>query len=192
MSRIDEITVRLDRIIELMEAREGLKENVPPKTPYDIYKNNIEINTLHPARARECECDGLVVQGFLVPKLDDVKAYAAAFGIPADVAEDFWNTNSATGWRYKGSMITNWRPLLMAWYRSVKRFETRDAKLLNHIDRRAEKRAAKRTAHIDAKIEEREKKREAKRGSGGGSRKPDNWIEATERERKEFLDGLES
>ena len=68
----------------------------------------------------------------------------------------------------------------------------RDAAKVLHLDAKMDERGAKLTAHIDAKMDEREKKREAKRGSGGGSRRPDNWIEATERERKEFLDGLES
>ncbi len=189
MSRIDEVTVRLDRIIELMEAREGQKENFPPNTPYRENDTHETIDTNPLRRARE---ENPVCGALAVPKLEDVKAYAAAFNIPADVAANFWFTNSATGWRYKGSTITNWRPLLMAWYRSVKRSEARDAKLLSHVDGKIATREKKRTAHIDAKMDEREKKREAKRGSGGGSRKPDNWIEATERERKEFLDGLES
>jgi hypothetical protein len=89
-------------------------------------------------------------------------------GIPADIAEDFWNTNSATGWTYRGSRIVKWGPLLQSWHRSVKRKQARDAKL---------------TAHIDAKMDEREAKRE--RRAGGGRRKADNNVEMSDEVREE-------
>ena len=183
----DEIIARLDRIIELMEAREGLKENVPPKTPY---REKQPANTITAcAREEETQPDSKHVP---VPTLEAILAYAPTLGLSEEDALDFWNVNEGLGWIYKGSHIENWRPMMKAWGNARKRLKRRDEAMLSHFDAKAEERAAKRTAHIDAKMDEREKKREAKRGSGGGSRRPDNWIEATERERKEFLDGLES
>ena len=172
IGRLDEIAGQLKRIGDALEAlsvgaKEG-KETFPPNTPYKEKGESIEINTN--ARTREGK---LTCEGFLVPTLDDVKAHAAMLGIPADIAEDFWNTNSATGWTYRGSRIVKWGPLLQSWHRSVKRKQARDAKL---------------TAHIDAKMDEREAKRE--RRTGGGRRKADNWIPSTEAERRGFADAL--
>ena len=146
--------------------REG-KRNLPP-TPPIKRKEPIEIEN-----PRACACEGdLTCEGALVPKLDDVRAYALANGIPAETAEDFWNTNSATGWVYRGSKVINWHPLLHAWHRSVKRYAAREAA-----------REAARTAHIDAKMDEREAKRE--RRAGGGRRKADNNVEMSDEVREE-------
>ena len=90
-------------------------------------------------------------EGFLVPTLDEVKAFAAANGIAADMAEDFHNYCDAMGWRHNGGVIYSWRAMLKAWQRARKRFAAKDAKL---------------TAHIDAKMDERERKCERRTGSG--------------------------
>ena len=175
----DEIIARLDRIIELMEAREAQKENFPPNTPY---REKVPPNTIT-ACARE---ENLVCEGFLVPTLHEVQAYAATLGISNELAETFWNYYEGLGWAYQGTPIRKWRPLLKAWYNARKRLMRRDEAMLSHFDAKAEERAAKRTAHIDAKMDEREKKREAKRDSGGGSRKPsDNYIKPTEADLEE-------
>ena len=107
-----------------------------------------------------------------MPTLDEVKSYAAAALIAEDVADDFYNYCDAMGWRYKGNVICNWRAMLKAWQRARKRFADRDAKI---------------TAHIDAKMDARERKRETQMAS---RRRPINWIDCTEEERKEFCDGL--
>ena len=165
IGRLDEIAGQLERIAcaleELVRTSKEGKETFPPNTPYKEKGEGIEINT---PRAREGD---LTCVGFPVPRLDEVKAYAATLGVPADIAEDFWNTNSATGWTYRGSRIANWRPLLKAWHRSVKHREVRDTKL---------------TAHIDARMDERERKRERR---AGGRRKADNNVEMSDEVREE-------
>ena len=77
----------------------------------------------------------------VVPTLDEMKAFAAANGIAADMAEDFHNYCDAMGWRHNGGVIYSWRAMLKAWQRARKRFAAKDAKL---------------TAHIDAKMDERD------------------------------------
>jgi hypothetical protein len=118
-----------------------------------------------------------------IPTLDEVKSVASSLGIPAETAEDFWNTNSATGWTYKGSRIIVWHPLLKAWHRAKKRAEAREKAQLERIDAKMDEREAKRQAHIDAKMDEREAKRE--RRSVGGRKKADNNVEMTDEVREE-------
>ena len=120
------------------EAKE--KENLPPTPPIR------EKEGTHTDTPRACVCEG-----FLVPTLDEVKAFAAANGIGADIAKDFHNYCDAMGWRHNGDMIYNWRAMLKSWQRARKRFAAQEQKL---------------TAHIDAKTDERERKRERRTGSG--------------------------
>ena len=161
-------------------SRKGKRETFPPTTPL---KEKVPSQSVT-ACARE---GNLVCEGFLVPSLHDVQAYAATLGIPADTAEQFWNVYDGLGWRFKGEPIRKWRPLLKAWNNARKRFEARDAKEAERMTRVAHEIADKRTAHIDAKIEERERKRGASPQRGSLSqRKADNWIPPTENERKEF------
>jgi len=120
----------------------------------------------NPARTRE---GNLTCEGFLVPTLDEVKSYAATLGITDETATDFWYLFDGQGWKTKnGSLIHNWRSMLMSFNRGRKRLETNDAK---------------RTAHIDAKMDEREAKRE--RRTGGGRRKADNNVEMSDEVREE-------
>jgi len=160
------------------------KENIPPTPPIREKDYATEIQPTH-----ACTREGnLTCEGILIPTLEDVKKVAATLGIPDDTAEDFWSTNMATGWTYKGSRITAWHHLLKAWHRAVKRAQAREKAQLAHIDAKMDERAEKRTAHIDAKMDEREAKRE--RRSGGGRKKADNYIASTPEQVKEFTDGL--
>ena len=93
--------------------------------------------------------------------------FAAANGIAAAIAEEFWNYYDGMGWQSKGSPVRKWRPLLKAWQNAHRRFANRDAKL---------------TAHLDAKMDEREKKRERRTG---GRRKADNNVEMSDEVREE-------
>ena len=170
--RHDEIAGQLERIADALEelvrvAKE--KENIPPTPP--IREKEVRPSPDTPARTRE-ESD-LTCGGMVVPTLDEVKAFAAANGIAADMAEDFHNYCDAMGWRHNGGVIYSWRAMLKAWQRARKRFAAKDAKL---------------TAHIDAKMDERERKRE--RRAGGGRKKADNYIASTPEQVKEFTDGL--
>ena len=79
------------RILAATTAKE--KENIPPTPPIREKEKFIGRN---PPRARACE-ENLTCQGFLVPTIEEVKTVAETLGIPSDEAEDFWNTNSATG-----------------------------------------------------------------------------------------------
>ena len=166
------IASQLERIAATLEelartAKE--KENIPPTPP--IREKEVRPSPDTPARTRE-ESD-LTCGGMVVPTLDEVKAFAAANGIAADMAEDFHNYCDAMGWRHNGGVIYSWRAMLKAWQRARKRFAATDAKL---------------TAHIDAKMDERERKRE--RRAGGGRKKADNYIASTPEQVKEFTDGL--
>jgi hypothetical protein len=179
---LDEIAGSLERIACALEelvrtAKE--KENLPPTPPIREKDNVIEIQ---PTRARTRE-ENLTCEGVLVPPLDEVKAVAASLGIPADTAEDFWSTNMATGWTYKGSKITAWHHLLRAWHRAVLRSQARERAKLAHIDAKMDERDERRTAHIDAKMDEREARRE--RRAGGGRRKADNNVEMSDEVREE-------
>jgi len=78
-----------------------------------------------------------------IPTLDEVKAFAAANGIAADMAEDFHNYCDATGWRYRGSVIVNWRSMLISWYRARKRNALKEAAQLAHFDAKDDERAEK-------------------------------------------------
>ena len=144
------------------EAREKIESS--PHTPLkDKRGDGSEHNH---ARTRE---GNLTCEGFLVPTLDEVKRYAATLGITDETATDFWYLFDGQGWKTKnGSLIHNWRSMLMSFNRGRKRLETNDAK---------------RTAHIDAKMDEREAKRE--RRAGGGRRKADNNVEMSDEVREE-------
>lgn len=58
--------------------------------------------------------DGLAEAGRSAgwPCLDEVKAHAAAIGLPLWVAEAFFLEFEAVGWRLKGQEIVNWQALL--------------------------------------------------------------------------------
>ena len=188
---LGEIAGSLERIACALEelvrtAKE--KENLPPTPPIREKESPTEVIEREPTPARTREGGDLTCEGFLVPTLDEVKSVAASLGIPAETAEDFWNTNSATGWTYKGSRIIVWHPLLKAWHRAKKRAEAREKAQLERIDAKMDEREAKRQAHIDAKMDEREAKRE--RRTGGGRKKSDNYIASTPEQVKEFTDGL--
>ena len=187
------IASQLARIADALEAlardaRAKEKENLPPTPPIREKEGRTEVIESVPTPACAREESPLTCKGLLVPTLDEVKSVAATLGIPAETAEDFWNTNSATGWTYKGSKIIVWHPLLKAWYRATKRAEARERAQLERIDAKMDEREARRTAHIDAKMDERERKRE--RRTGGGRRKADNYIASTPEQVKEFTDGL--
>ena len=165
------------------DARAKEKENLPPTPPIREKECRTEVIESVPTPACAREESPLTCKGLLVPTLDEVKSVAATLGIPAETAEDFWNTNSATGWTYKGSKIIVWHPLLKAWYRATKRAEARERAQLERIDAKMDERDARRTAHIDAKMDEREKRRE--RRAGGGRRKADNNVEMSDEVREE-------
>ena len=175
MDKKSNLVSSLGEIVGLLtEIRDGLsvvsstlaqikeERESSPHTPYKE-KGEVCLSPDTDARTRE---------GIAVPTLDEVKSYAAAALIAEDVADDFYNYCDAMGWRYKGNLICNWRAMLKAWQRARKRFADRDAKI---------------TAHIDAKMDAREKKRETQMAS---RRRADNWIGCTEKQRKEFCDGL--
>ena len=148
------------------------KENLPP-TPPIREKEGTHTDTPR-AGVRE---------GFLVPTLDEVKAFAAANGIDAETAEDFWFSCDGTGWKYKGNAIINWRSMLQSWNRARKRKAAQAASELARMEKRVDEREARRTAHIDAKMDEREARRE--RRTGGGRRKADNNVEMSDEVREE-------
>ena len=166
---MNEMTIasQLARIADALEAlAKGAKEkeNIPPAPP--IREKEVSPSPNTPARTREES--NLTCGGMVVPTLGEVKAFASANGIAADIAEDFHNYYDAMGWRYNGGLIYNWRALLKAWQRARKRFAAKDATL---------------TAHIDAKMDERERRRD--RRFGGGRRKADNNVEMTDEVREE-------
>ena len=170
-------------VAKILAATAKEKENIPPTPPIREKESPTEVIEREPTPARTREGSDLTCGGFLVPTLDEVKSVAASLGIPAETAEDFWNTNSATGWTYKGSRIIVWHPLLKAWHRAKKRAEAREKAQLERIDAKMDEREARRLAHMDAKMDERERKRE--RRSGGGRKKADNYIEMTDEVREE-------
>ena len=88
------------------------KREHSPHTPYYKRKRSPSLPR-YPARTRE-ESD-LTCGGMVVPTLDEVKAFAAANGIAADMAEDFHNYCDAMGWRHNGGVIYSWRAMLKAW-----------------------------------------------------------------------------
>ena len=147
------------KILAASTAKE--KENLPPTPP--IREKEVRPSPDTPARTRE-ESD-LTCGGMVVPTLDEVKAFAAANGIAADMAEDFHNYCDAMGWRHNGGVIYSWRAMLKAWQRARKRFAAKDAKL---------------TAHIDAKMDAREAKRARQM-----QKRADNYIAPTEEQLKE-------
>ena len=161
------IAGQLTRIADALEAlareaKEG-KENLPPTPPI----REREEGQQKPTHARTREESPLTCEGFLVPTPDEVKVFAAANGIAAAIAEEFWNYYDGMGWQSKGSPVRKWRPLLKAWQNAHRRFDRRDAD---------------RIAHIDAKMDEREKKRERRTG---GRRKADNNVEMSDEVREE-------
>jgi len=168
-------------VARIHEASKKKKE----KSPYNPLKEKEEAvggigGYTTPARA----CEGnLTCKGFLVPTLDEVKAFAAANGIDAETAEDFWFSCDGTGWKYKGNAIINWRSMLQSWNRARKRKAAQAASELARMEKRVDEREARRTAHIDAKMDEREAKRE--RRAGGGRRKADNNVEMSDEVREE-------
>ena len=161
------ITSQLTRIADALEALAREAREKIENTPHTPLKDKRGDGSEHnPARTRE---GNLTCEGLLVPTLDEVKRYAATLGITDETATDFWYLFDGQGWKTKnGSLIHNWRSMLMSFNRGRKRLETNDAK---------------RTAHIDAKMDEREAKRE--RHTGGGRRKADNNVEMSDEVREE-------
>ena len=155
------------------------------KIPHTPLKEKGELaeggNGGYTAPARACE-GNLTCEGFLVPTLDEVKAFAATLAIPDDTAEDFWFANDGTGWKYKGNAIFNWRSMLQSWHRARKRKDAQAKSELARMEKRVDEREQKRQAHLDAKMDEREKKRERR---SGGRRKADNNVEMSDEVREE-------
>ena len=170
----------------LQSALAACKEKRGKSPLYIPLKENTENNIVPTPRARE-----EASTRFVPPLIEDVRAYIEQMGYDFD-AQQFISYYISNGWKVGRNKMKSWRHACDNWHYMRMDEAKRDAAKHEHYDAKMDERGAKLTAHIDAKMDEREKKREAKRGSGGGSRRPDNWIEATERERKEFLDGLES
>ena len=163
---------------KLLDAAKEEKRNLPPSPPIKSKEEACPPASPEiPPPARACE-GNLTCEGFIVPTLDEVKAYATTNGISADIAESFWLNCNATGWRYKGSAIYDWHSMLKAWQRARKRFDDKEAKREARIDAKIDARAA----HIDAKMDAREAKREKRMG---GRRKADNNVEMTDEVREE-------
>ena len=95
-------------------------------------------------------------------------SFAAANGIDAETAEDFWFSCDGTGWKYKGNAIINWRSMLQSWNRARKRKAAQ---------------AASELARMEKRVDEREARRE--RRAGGGRRKADNNVEMSDEVREE-------
>ena len=175
----------LERIACALEELVRTAKKKKEKSPYNPLKEKEEaVGGIggYNAPARACE-GNLTCKGFLVPTLDEVKAFAAANGIDAETAEDFWLSCDGTGWKYKGNAIINWRSMLQSWNRARKRKAAQAASELARMEKRVDEREARRTAHIDAKMDEREAKRE--RRAGGGRRKADNNVEMSDEVREE-------
>ena len=108
---------------------------------------------------------------FVRPTLEEVAAHVREKGYTFD-AEEFWSFYESNGWRVGKGAMRAWEAACVTWQ---KRRES-DAR-----------KTAALTAHIDEKMDAREKKRETQMAS---RRRADNWIGCTEKQRKEFCDGL--
>ena len=129
--------------------------------------------------------------------MEEVAAHIREKGYVFD-AEEFWNFYESKGWRIGSHVMKSWQSACVTWQKKrehdamaeAARTAHYDAKMAEHEAARTahiDAKMAERTAHIDAKMDEREKKRETQMAS---RRRPINWIDCTEEERKEFCDGL--
>ena len=113
--KFDEAIDKLSANLFLSPQNTKEEKGKPPHTPLKEKGENACVD--NPARTRE---GNPVRGGMAVPTLDEVKAFAAANGIDADTAEDFWLNCDATGWKHKGSKILNWRSMMQSWNRARK------------------------------------------------------------------------
>ena len=118
--------------------------------------------------------------------MEEVAAHIREKGYIFD-AEEFWNFYESNGWRIGRHAMRSWQSACVTWQKRRVREAKKAAERTAHYDAKMDERDKERTAHIDAKMDEREKKREA---SIATRRRPINWIGCTEKQRKEFCDGL--
>ena len=171
----DGLSVVSSTLAQIKEERESF-----PHTPYkEKGETPSKKNKENTPRTR-------VREEFKKPTMEEVAAHIREKGYVFD-AEEFWNFYESKGWRIGSHVMKSWRAVCVTWQKKCEHDAMVEAERTARINAKMDEHEAARTAHIDAKMDAREKKRETQMAS---RRRADNWIGCTEKQRKEFCDGL--